>query len=255
VTLAPSLTEIAFALGAGPRVVGVDDYSDRPDEARALPHVGSYLSPSFEDILALHPDLVLAQGIQAALADRLRSSGIDVVTVDIDTISDLEQGLGAEGAALGEPVPAQHLIDDVHTALARASELPAMVPRPRVLVVVDREPGSLRGLYAAGPGSYLDELLHDVGADNAMDRLPAAFVKIDVEDAVGAGPDIILDLSHTTDAPQSVADWDPLAEIPAVRTHRVYALTDPAFIAPGPDLPEAVASLAALLRSAPTASP
>jgi len=114
-------------------------------------------------------------------------------------------------------------------------------------MVVDRELGALRALVAAGPGSYLDELLGIVGGENVLSGARARYPNIAPETVIEARPDIILDAVHTDDPARATRDWQVLARVPAVAARRVHPLIETYYKSPGPRLALALRGLEALL--------
>lgn len=253
VTLTPSLTEIAFALGAGDRVVGVSDYCDYPAEAARRPRVGSFLQPSLEKILALRPDLILVDGVQGDVAAALRQAGLRVLAVPMQSLGDVRAAISAVGGpeGLGRPEAASRLLAGFDRELRETSERVAGRRRPRALFIVDREVGGLRGLVAAGPGSYLDELLTRAGGDNVFADLPMRYAKVAVEEVTARRPEVILDAVHVEGAEaerQASRDWQALGDVPATRRGQVHLLLTRAFVTPGPRLGAALRELSRLLH-------
>ncbi len=251
ITLTPSLTEIVWALGAGSRVVAVSDYCDYPSEAQKRPRVGSFLSPNIERILALKPDLVLLDGVQRDAAGLLEQAGVRVLAVPMQDLEQVRAALLLVGAALGDrQQAAAALRAGLDRELAEVRQQAAQLPTRRALFVVDRQPGGLRGLVVAGPGTYLDELLRLAGGINVFGDLKARYAKIAVEAIEERRPDVILDAVHTEGAQalQLQKDWDELKGVPAVANHRAYVLASPEFVTPGPRLGQVVRRLFSLLH-------
>jgi iron complex transport system substrate-binding protein len=255
ITLTPSLTEIVFALGAGPLVVGVSDYCDYPREATTRPRIGTFLQPNLERILALQPDLVFVDGVQKDVAAALAQAGVGAVPVSMNSLSEVRQAIVQVGQALGRPAAAERLLARLDAELAEVEKIwratAATRTRPRVFFSVDREVGGLRGLVAAGPGTYLDELLRHAGGHNIFSDLPLRYAKVPVEEVTARQPDVILDAVHISDPNTServLADWQALREVPAVRTGRVFLLSQRAFVTPGPRLGQALRELTAMLQ-------
>lgn len=251
VTLSPSLTEIVFALGAGDRVVGVSDYCDYPEAALKRPRVGSFLTPSIERILELRPDLVLLDGVQRDIAAVLEQAGARVLAVPMQDLSEVREAMVAIGTALGDRRAAgEALRDALDREIAEVRKKAAARPPRRTLFVVDRQPGSLRGLVVAGPGSYLDELIRLAGGRNVFGDLTARYAKVSVEALEERRPEVILDAVHTDSATPGlpVRDWQALTAVPAVNNGEVYGLAGREFITPGPRLGQALRELLRLLH-------
>jgi iron complex transport system substrate-binding protein len=117
-----------------------------------------------------------------------------------------------------------------------------------VLGVVDRELGGLGNLVAAGPGSYLDELLDVVGAENALADYRVRYPKLSAEQILRAQPEIILDLAPEAAPERGRDDWKRLPELPAVQHGRVYVLQDGIYLAPGPRIGQAIERLSAIVH-------
>lgn len=250
VTLTPSSTEIVAAAGGAKLIVGVDKFSSYPPEVRDLPEVGDFLEPNFEAILRLEPDLVVLDSVQGKAASRLEAAGIHTVVLRMHTIEDVRAGLERVGDALGERDVAQAAVDQLDAAIARAHALTATrrgQRRPAVLAVVEREAGGLGGMVAAGPGSFLDELLAIVDARNIMASSGLRYSNISAEQLLRGKPDVILDASHGAEGPQSLEDWAPLSSVPAVQNGRVHAITESFYTSPGPRVGQALLGLERLI--------
>ncbi len=245
VSLAPNLTELLFALGAGPRVVGVTRYCDEPPAARALPKVGGIIDPDFESVLRLAPDLVVVvrNGGPAAFARRLSATGRAVYWSDVATVADVHRTARELGALIGRPAAAEALVRRLQAELAAVAAQVRGRPRPRVLVLVGHQP-----LIVVARG-FVAELLDRAGAENAVLPGPVDYPAWSIEQVVRAAPDVLLDLSMGTEAawaPRAVdAAWQ---SIPAVATGRVYALPADLLLRPGPRLGAALRLLAERLH-------
>jgi iron complex transport system substrate-binding protein len=237
VSLMPSGTEIVAALDAAPLLVGVDQYSEYPESVKALPKVGSFLAPDIEAIVRLKPTFVVLDDVHGQVAAALHDHGVATVGCAVHALSDVKACMRAVGTRLGTPAVADAAIAAIDRALdAAAAKRPAQ--HPRVLAIIDRDPDGLGNLVAAGPGSYLDELLAVVGADNVLAATGERYPKIAVEEVLRARPEVILDLSgHGADA------WKQLG-LPA----RVHSLTADYLRGPSPRVAPALEALSAALR-------
>ncbi len=258
VTLTPSLTEIVFAIGAGERVIGVSDYCDYPPEAKSRPHVGTFLQPSVEKILALHPDLVLVDGVQQDVAAALRAAGggAQVLAIAMNDLGQVRRAISEIGAALGDrQAAAAALLTQLDGELAEVRRLSSRGNRPprKVLFVVDHQLGGLRGVVVAGPGTYLDELVRLSGGSNVFSDLKVRYAKVAVEAIEERQPDVILDAVHVAAGGEAQvrSDWSALRNVPAVRERRIYVLSDREFVTPGPRLGQALRRLVTLIGDDP----
>ena len=244
VTLSPSATEIVAALGATAWLVGVDDYSEFPAAVKTLPKVGTFMAPNLETIVRLRPTLVIVDDVHAQQAAALSDRGIATVECAMHALPDVKAALHAVGVKLGKTAEADAVVAAIDKALDdAAAKKPAK--HPRVLAVIDRESGGLGNIVAAGPGSWVDELVAVVGGDNTLAGAATRYPKISVEEVLRARPDVILDLSYAARA--STAEWNDV-DVPAVAARRVIVIQEPYVIAPSPRVGPALEVLARSLR-------
>lgn len=247
VTLTPSATEIVAALGATDKLVGVDDYSTFPAEVTKLPKVGTFLAPNLETIVRLRPTLVIVDDVHGQVAGALADAGVATVECPIHSLEDVKAALHRVGDRIGRSERANTVATGIDTTVAAAAaHRPAT--RPRVLAVIDREADGLGNLVAAGPGSWIDELLGMAGADNILAAAGVRYPKISVEEVLRGKPDVILDLSFA--GKSGVAPWLSV-DVPAVHARRVIAMTEPYLIAPSPRVSDALAAIAKAIAPPP----
>ena len=252
VSLAPAFTETLIALGAGERVVGIGKYDPEVPGRADVPRLGDAMSVDLESLTALQPDVVLVNARQ--LSDRLApvASRIRVVVLPTDRLDDALRavdeiarltGRADAGAALRKNV-----IESIDAARSRAAARREKGKRPpRVLVVVQRRP-----YYTAGAGSFVDDLLRAVGAENVFGDVATPWPTVSEESIVARAPDVILDASVgdvDTEAGRETLrrDWERLSTIPAVKDGRVRVIREDAIFRAGPRIPEALATLERLL--------
>jgi len=231
VSLNPSLTATVLALGAGELLVGVDEWSARQQPAvRGRPTVGGLFTPSLEAVVALQPDLVVLvpSAQQRDLRDRLRALGIEVLELPNISLDDLLASIERLGERLGRGDTAARRVAEIRSAFERPAAASG-APLPRALIVIQREP-----LYVVGAGSFLDAMLRAAGARNAAAAFPEPYPRVDLEWAIAARPEVILDASDSGEpAEQFWARWPSL---PAVASGRVVSVPGDRVILPGPDL-------------------
>lgn len=238
VSLLPNATEVLFALGAGPNVVGATRYCDRPDAARAIPRVGGILDVSVEAVLSLRPDVVI--GSPAVLGGRLASllegSGTTLVPLRFETARDLEDGILAIGGALDRDASANVLVSALRRDLDALTGRARRDPPIRVLFIVGRTP-----LVVAAPSSFLGDLLDRMGVANVVDARRVAFPTWSLEQVLQANPDIVIDgIVESGDLDHVLAG----AGVAAVRKGRFVSGVDPAILRPGPATAGAALDLA-----------
>ena len=160
---------------------------------------------------------------------------------------DVKHALRAVGDKLGKAKEADAAIADIDRALDEAAaRRPAR--HPRVLAIIDREAGGLGNLVAAGPGSWVDELLAVVGGDNVLAASGVRYPKISLEEVLTGDPEIIIDLSFDKDPARKLAAWNGV-NVTAVKTGHVKALDDAYLQGPSPRVRQALAALAAAIQA------
>lgn len=249
VALTPSSTELVAAVGAADRLVGVDRYSVHPPRVKDLPKVGDFMHPNFEAIVALRPDLVVLSRVQGRLVSKLEKAGIRTLALDVHDIDDVRDGLRKVGEALDVDEQAEAAVRKLSSEVEaiRRRTAARTGTKPTVAIIIGRQVGTLRTMVAAGPGSFMDELIGYLGATNALASSPVRYPKISVEQIMRSKPDIILDAVRSHEAKRAKADWAALDKVPAVQHGRIYPITDQIFMAPGPRVGRALRMLARIL--------
>ena len=237
ITLAPSLTETALALGAKESLVGVSRFCDFP-EVKALPKAGGFNDISVETVVALKPHLVVVQhapGNQQTV-ENLARLGISVLALSLTTVDDVSVAMTTLGHALGKDARAQELTDELTRARA-AARAAQPAKKKSVLFVYGFSP-----LVVAGPGSFAHELLEDCGAVNVAKKAPTAYPTYSVEKLVASKPDLILDAADVHEGRGELEKLSPLKSVKWV------ALPTTDLLHPGPALARALPQLCALVR-------
>jgi iron complex transport system substrate-binding protein len=244
ISLAPSATELVVALGMSDRLVGRDQYSVTPAEIAKLPALGDFLSPNVEAAARLEPDLVLLDKSQARANEALEALGVPTLPLPMHQLADVRSGLIEVGRALGDQAGALALVAQIDAQIQTyAAKGELRKEPPVVLAIIDRDPDSLRNLIAAGPKTYLDELLTLVGARNMMAGSAVRYPQIAAEQILRSAPDIIIDLSKSEGG---LAAYQSISEAPAVVHRRVHILQEPLLLSPTPRVGEALERIYAL---------
>jgi iron complex transport system substrate-binding protein len=251
VSLAPSNTEILFALGADSHVVGIDEFSNYPVEATSLPSVGgSWTNYNYEFIVSLQPDLVLAAEINTPEhVQALEDLGLTVFMVPNPT--DLEgvyQTLILVGQLTGHEAQAISITETLRDrAQAIVSKTQSIEERPNVFYELDSTNPSAP--YTAGPGTFIDLLIDLAGGKNAAGSMSTPWAQISIEELLIINPDIIVlgDAAYGV-TPEDVAlrtGWDA---IEAVKNGQVYPFDDDLASRPGPRLIDGLEEMARLFH-------
>ncbi len=241
VTMAPSVTEVVFALGLGDRVVGVGDYCRFPPEVLDLPKVGGVLNPNYERIVSLRPDAVVLLESAGRDPSAFRKLRLPVLQVNHLSVEGILASFQQIGAACGAEAKAEAIVADLQHRLERIAEKTAGRPRPRVLVAIDRTlgTGSLQDVYITGHDGHIDRIVELAGGQNAYTDRQVRFPVVSQEGILKINPEIIVDLAYGLageDADPAVlrSDWQCLEEVDAVRNGRVYLIGDNYATIPGP---------------------
>lgn len=252
VSLAPSITESLFAIGAGGRVVGVTDHDVSPEEVKDLPSVGGYFDPSLEKILSLSPDLVIGIAtFHGKLLERLESLGVATLPLTIHRgLDGVKSGIAALGARLGMENRAGEVLESMEAGLkAVREEVARTFPggAPSLLVVLWHDP-----LTVAGGVNYINDIMRAIGIPNAASDIHYTFPQMDPEGIVSRDPDIILvpatkrGMSVT---PESLLETLKDFPIAAIRERKVVSISADLLFHPGPRVVEAARILLEAARS------
>ncbi len=241
VSLAPNITEILFALGLDSEIVGVTKFCNYPQKAKTKRRTGGLLDQNFETILDLEPDLVVGLPCNASSISKLKKLGVRTLTVENETVAEMLDSIGKIGKATGRTKKAKKLTGNLNKAL-EASRRPARGgKRPRVLIVVGHNPGSLQNLYVAGKGTFLDETVRLTGGDNIFGDVNIKYPQPSLEEVVSRNPQIIIESAVGEYKPSEIkrmaSEWSALRDVDAVKNHRVYVWTEAYVTIPGPRLP------------------
>jgi len=243
VSLIPATTELLFAIGAGPALVGRTQWCDYPAAALKVPNLGDGINPSVEAVLASRPDLVILYNSaqNAAIVGRLRTLGIATIRLNTDALRDVARVGRLLGRLTGHVAGADSMAAAFDTALAHATVTTAG-KRPSVLLLVWEQPP-----MTIGSGSFLNELVERAGGANLFEDLSATAGTVSIEAVAARDPDLIL---TTTAGPAAFARRPEWQVVRAVRARRFLPVTGSEFNRPSPRAPAAIRELTRKLREA-----
>ena len=253
VSLIPAVTEMLFAIGAGPRLIGVSSYDRHPPEVDTRTRVGALLDPDLERILSLRPDLVAIYETQADLRTQLTRTGIPVFEYRFAIIDDIYATLRALGRRLELQDEAEREVARLQRGLDEVRRRVAGRPRPRTLLVFGREPGAIRSVQASGGYGFLDELLQLAGGTNVFADQVRPLVQASTETILASAPEVIVELRYDramtpAEIEEALGSWQALPGVPAVRSGHVYLLSGDGLVVPGPRIADTAARLADVLH-------
>jgi iron complex transport system substrate-binding protein len=243
VSLAPSVTETLFALGAGEQIVGICSFCDFPHAVERIDRVGSYLTPNVEAIIAKTPDVIIGvpPNNPEALAT-LQRAGLRVIILQVDTIKQIETAIQTIAREADSIKQGEQLLTEMHQRMTAVQARLEGAPLRRVLMIVGQNP-----LIAVGTGIFLDELITQAHGVNIAATTGQPWPHLSLEFAIAHQPEVIIDGSmgsEEKDTGQHLGIWQNFLELPALRDKRLYSGFASVFLRPGPRLPEGFEELA-----------
>lgn len=246
ISLAPSLTEIVFSLGAGSLLVGRSERCDYPPEALRIPVVGAYMKPDLEKIVSLNPDLVLVTkpGARKELASRFDALRIPLFVSDSQNIDDIFELVLNLGILLSREQEARTLVRDARAELDSLERSIAHSKHPTVLVAV-----GVRPLFVAGGRSYIGSLIRNAGGDNVAENASIPYLRYSKEAVLASDPDFILTLNKDcTNERECWDEWKEFSLLSAVRNRRVVTIDADTIARPSLRIVDAMKMLTQILH-------
>lgn len=238
VSMSPHYTAILYDLGAEDALVGVTDYCRSPEAARTKTRVGGFLDPNLEKVVQLEPDLVLMLRAHGSRIERLKALGLNVRVMENDRLEDVYKAYEELGRLTGRRAEAQRALERLKSRLQAVHQAARGTERT-VLFVVGKDPGRLSNLYAAGPGTFPDEVLRLAGFRNVLADSKIRYPTVSREALLKRDPDLVVQVP-----PEGVSDkralkeldsWKAWPDLRAVRDKRVFLVPDAAMMIPGPN--------------------
>jgi iron complex transport system substrate-binding protein len=250
VSLAPSNTEILFALGLGDKVVGVTEYCNYPEAAKTKPKVGGFSTVDIEKVVSLRPDLVLATQIHSkTIIPALEKLGLTVVALTPSSLTGVLDSITLVGKITGQSKEASELIKDLSTrikAIADKTQKLSPAQRPRVFYVTWHDP-----LWTAGTGTLSNDVISQAGGQNIASDITGDKT-IDLETVINRDPEVIIvsvGMGTGEDSPwQYIKSESRLKNTQALLTGRVYKIDGDLIHRPGPRIVEALEQMAQFIH-------
>ena len=240
ISLAPSVTEMIFASGAGDRLVGVTTYCNFPEEALNVPKVGDTQTPNIETIIALKPQVVFVSTDSQlqSFADTLAQQDVAVYVLSVKNFDDVSANIRQLGSIFGTEERADAMADDLQKRV-RNVEAHITEPAVRTFIQISREP-----LFTVGNDSFVTGVVERAGGISVTKYVQSAYPKLNKETALALKPDVII----LTDSEDNRTPNDALRNSPAVKNGRVYGINADIISRPGPRLVDAVEQIARFLH-------
>jgi len=253
VSLVPAVTEMLFAIGAGPRMVGVSSFDTYPPEVQGLPKVGGLLDPDLERIISLKPDLVVISETHTEVGAQLARAGIATFAYALGDLGNVSRTIRLLGAATGFEWQATLVTRTIETRLEGVRELVKAQPKVRTLLVFGRQPESLREIYVSGGIGFLHDLVELAGGVNVFGGVKREAVQATTETILQFAPDAIVELRYGRPfTPEQLArerlSWNQLSAVPAVRKGRIQILVGDELVVPGPRVADTAERIARALH-------
>ena len=247
ISLAPNITEILFAVGAGGCIVGVSEYSNYPPEAASLPIVGTYIKPNLEAIISLSPDLVIAtaDGEKRAEINRLASLGIPVYIINPRTIAGVVSTVREVGRLAGHERQADEIASEMAARIAAIKAKVSSRAPATVLLVLNTNP-----LITINDKTFQNEMITAAGGSNIAAGESIRYPTLTYEEVVVRAPRVIImtTMSPDEDYRSAVRAWSRFPTVPAVRDGRVFAIDSDLIDRPSPRIVAGLEELARLLH-------
>lgn len=245
ISFSPGVTEILFAIGAGPQVIAADQFSDFPAEAKALKTRVKYTNPDVESALALNPDLVVMSRAQRTSVERFRTAGLPVLYApEPDTLDAVVESVRTWGQVTGHPAEAERVAADMRTRIdATKAKVASVAEGPRAYYELSDS------LFSVGDQSFIGSMLTLLKAKNVATGAPTSFPQLTAEAVIARDPQVIF-LADAASAGQSLETlkkrpgW---TSISAVKEGKVYPVNPDIGNRPGPRIVLALEELGRLL--------
>jgi iron complex transport system substrate-binding protein len=246
VSLAPNLTEIVFAVGAGDRLVGRTRYCDYPAAAKQVPEVGDTMTPSIERIIALKPQIVLISTASQleAFTRQLNEQRIAVYVTNPQSLEGVFRSIQTLGDLFGEHDQAASVVANLRRRADTVEAATKQLTPVKVFYQLAGEP-----LYTIGREAYLTDLVRRAGGVSVTADVPGAFPRFSDESALAARPEAIILPSGGSMGTANSTVVASLKNSPAALNNRVYKLNDDHLSRPGPRLVDGLEEMARALHS------
>lgn len=252
ISLAPNVTEMLFALGLGSNVIAVGDFDQFPPEVRTRERIGGLINPNIERIIELRPDLVITYGTQDVLSSQLADLRIRAFPYTHGNIEQTLAYLESLGRLTGRANEARVITDRIRHAFETLRES-ATVDRPRVLLLHGRGTGLMGGFYSIGARAFQHELIEIGGGRNLFEDVDREIIQPTLEEVLARQPEVIIETlapdRSSEDREAHRSDWNRFPDLPAVKSGRVFVVSDDYMLSPGPRVDLAAGRYAELIRS------
>lgn len=237
VSLAPNLTEIVFAVGAGDKLFGVTSFCNFPAEAQKIRKIGDTLNPNIENIVALKPQIVLVSTASQTenFSKLLERQNINVFVTDPNSLEGIYKSIRQIGEIFGQSDKSRAVVDQLQQRVAEVETKTNGTQKVKVFVQIDKN-----ALYTIGKGSFLTDLVNRAGGVSVTENMTTAYLPLSKETALTLNPEaIILSDSADNDEPNEI-----FKNSPAVKNKRIYKINADILSRPAPRIVDALEQIA-----------
>ena len=249
ISLAPSITETLFFVGAGDQVIGVSRFCQYPKEAQKKEKIGGYLDINYEKIIQLKPDLVLCLDTDKTVQKEFKKLNIPVTAITQTTLEEIKESILTIGKLTGHEREAKNKLKEIEKNIKQKH----LASKNSVLLIVGRSTGNLNQIYVAGNKGFYNEIISLSGATNAFSsKIKIPYPVINMESLLTLNPDIIIELIDNRGTKKTIKqkrkDWKTLPSLKAVKNNHIYYLQKDYSTIPGPRIFKLVKDIHNILK-------
>jgi len=246
ISLAPSNTEILFALGLGDKVVGATDFCDYPEEAKSKDKIGGFSDPNIEKIIELKPDLILGTGMHQKIIQQLEDVGLTIFILDPKGIDDVLKSIGTVGTLTGQTDASEKLVTEMNEKINEVKGKVADLTneqKPLVYYEVWNDP-----IMTVGPGALMYEIIEMVGGQNIAADFKEEYPQLSLEVLIEKDPQVIIASAGSMSAPGKVKERKGWEDISAVKEGKVYIIDEDKVVRAGPRIADGLMDVARIIH-------
>lgn len=249
ISMSPAITEFLFEIGVGNRIVGITDFCIYPPAIAGIPRVGGFLNPNLERLVSLKPDLIILNNDSAKLQDHARNLGIKTLKLSMLDLDNILKSVLILGNELGAEESAQALHDNLKHGIEYYQAKVKEKKKKSALIILADSSEMLKDLFAAGKGTFLDELLTLAGGENILTSALSNYPKLTKEFIVSRSPEIIIEAIPRPDfslkeGNSHKSHWGNYTTIQAVKDNNIHFVIYDFILIPGPRLLQIVDAFA-----------
>ena len=255
ISLAPSITETLFAVGAGEQIVAVTNFCVYPEAAKSLPRIGGYIDPSLSEIVAQKPDMVVMLDRQQRLNKQLLQLGINTLLVDSASLTGIMDSILTIGEATGHQVTEHQLHDELKQQIDDITKKVSTLPSKDTLLAIAHYTNSeqLDMVYIAGQQDFYNDILTLAGGNNVYQDSRLKVPAVSQEGLLRMNPEVIIDIfpdasAHQADLNNVLKQWQQLAHLRAVESQQIHFIEADYATVPGPRIVQLLKDIAVLIH-------